>query len=251
MLLSQEAAGLEPGRVNGGPVDDGVRPGEVQVLEHADGLGPGAAVAGQGAHPLLLKDQDLPGHHVPDELGSHCVQRAAFRGHHIGPVLGDPVAQRPQAEGVPGGQELGGGHDHQGVGPLEGVHGPVHGPLDGGGGEPLPGDDVGDDLRVAGGVEDGAGHFQLGAQLVGVGQVAVVGQGHAALVVVDHDGLGVEPPVPSGGGVAHMAHGHGAGTQVVQDLRGKDLAHQPHVLVVPEQTVVADHNAAALLAPVL
>ena len=49
--------------------------------------------------------------------------------------------------------------------------------------------------------------LQLPAERVGVGEVSVMGQGHAALVVVHQDGLDVALVVAAGGAVAHVAHG--------------------------------------------
>ena len=117
--------------------------------------------------------------------------------------------------------------------------------------EPLADDDVGDDLRVAGHVEDGAIQLQLPAQLKGVDQVAVVGQGHMALDVVDDDGLGVQRAAEAGGAVAHMANGHGAGAQLLENAGREYRADEALLLVEAENAVVVDHDAAALLAAVL
>ena len=69
--------------------------------------------------------------------------------------------------------------------------------------------------------------------------------------MVDDQGLGVDTALVAGGGVADMAHGHVAGAQVLQDLGGKDLADQSHILVAGDDAVVIDGDAGALLAPVL
>ena len=58
---------------------------------------------------------------------------------------------------IPGADQLLGRHEHQGVGPLQLVHGGAESLLNGGGGQPLLGDDIGDDLSVAGAVEDSPG----------------------------------------------------------------------------------------------
>ena len=62
-------------------------------------------------------------------------------------------------------------------------------------------------------MEDGAFHFKRLAQLGGVGERAIVRQRHAALDVVDHQGLGVEAGVGAHGAIAHMRHGHLARAQ--------------------------------------
>ena len=100
-------------------------------------------------------------------------------------------------------------------------------------------------------MEDGAAQLQLFSQFRRIGDVAVVGQGHAALDVVDHNGLGVGPVVAAGGAVADVAHHHVALSQAAEDCGGEHLAHQTRVLIGPEQAVVSDDDAAALLSPVL
>ena len=153
--------------------------------------------------------------------------------------------------GGPGADQFLGGHEHQGVSPLQPVHGGAEGVLNGGGPQPLLGDDVGDNFGVTGGVEDGPGQLQLVPEGGGIAQVAVVGQGHAALLVVNLDGLAVASVGGSGGAVAGVPHRHGPLGKPVQDLSGEDLPHQPQVLVGGEYPVVVDHDAAALLSPVL
>lgn len=71
-------------------------------------------------------------------------------------------------------------------------------------------DDVGDDLAVGRGLEDGAAAFKLLSQLAGVRQIAVVRERHAALEVVHQNGLDVALVVAAGRAVAHMADGDGA-----------------------------------------
>ena len=100
-------------------------------------------------------------------------------------------------------------------------------------------------------MENGALELQLGPELGGVGQIAVVGQGHAALDMVDQHGLGVAAAAGAGGAVAHVAHGHIALSQALEDRGGEHLAHETHVLEGLEEAVVIDHDAAALLPPVL
>ena len=95
-------------------------------------------------------------------------------------------------------------------------HGGGDGRLDGGGVQPLLHNDIGNDLGIRGGVENGAAALQLLPQLLGVGEVAVVGQRHAALEMVHQNGLDVPLVVAAGGAVAHMAHGDAAGSQRLQ-----------------------------------
>ncbi len=200
--------------------------------------------------PVLIHYDNFPRLHLPDIGGPQGIQGAGFGAEEPAfPQLAH--AQGPEAVGVPDGDELLGGHDNQGVGPPELFHGPFHRCLDGGALEPLPGDDMGDNLGIAGGVEDAAGKLQLLPQLGGVHQVAVVGHRHGALDVVNDHGLGVGPAAGAGGGVPDMAHSHLPLAQGGQDVLGEDLAHQPQVLMVADDPVIADGDAAALLPPVL
>ena len=57
--------------------------------------------------------------------------------------------------------------------------------------------------------------------------------------------------VAAGGAVAHVPHGDVALAQSGQPLRREHLVHQAHVPVGGEQAVVIDHDAGALLSPVL
>ena len=78
-----------------------------------------------------------------------------------------------------------------------------------------------------------------------------MGQGHAALLVVDLNGLAVAPDRGSSGAVAGVAYRHGPPGQPGQRLAAEHLPHQPQILVGGKYPVVVDHDAAALLPPVL
>ena len=117
--------------------------------------------------------------------------------------------------------------------------------------QPGVGDGVGHDLGIAGGVEDGALELVLPPQFGGVGQVAVVGQGHIALNVAQNQGLGVYAAHVAGGGVPHMADGDVAFAQFFQAGGGKDVGDQAVIPVAGEDAVVVDRDAAAFLASVL
>ena len=112
---------------------------------------------------------------------------------------------------------------------------------------------VADDLGIRGAVEDGTLVFQLTSQLNGIGQVAVVAQGHGAAAVPHDHGLGVGPDAAAGGGVAHMAGGHlGVGVgQAAQHRRGEHLVHKAQIPVALDDAVVIHRDAAALLPAVL
>ena len=132
-------------------------------------------MAGVGLDARLVHHHDLAGADVPLELGADGVQSAGLGGEHHTAVLQLAHTQGAETVGVPDGNEFGGGGDHQGVGAHDFVHGGGDGGFNGGGLQALLDDDVGDNLGVGGGVEDGALAFQLLTQLMGIGQVAVVG----------------------------------------------------------------------------
>ena len=100
-------------------------------------------------------------------------------------------------------------------------------------------------------MEDRPLTLQLETQLLGVGQVAVVGQRHAALIVVDQNGLDVALVVRTGGTVAHMADGDIAKSQRAEPLLGKHIADQPHVPPGAEQAVIVDNDTGTFLPAVL
>ena len=110
---------------------------------------------------------------------------------------------------------------------------------------------VGDNLRIVGGVEDGALQLQFLTQFESVDDVSVVSQRHASLVMVDHNRLGVDSFIGTGSAVAVVSDGHISRPQVFQHVPGEDLVGKAVVLVVPEDSVVVYHDAAAFLSPVL
>ena len=72
--------------------------------------------------PVFVQDHDLAGFHVPPVLGLDQVQGAGLGGHHPGAVQ-LAQAQGPEAVGVPGGDDLVGGGQHQGIGAFDVVQG--------------------------------------------------------------------------------------------------------------------------------
>ena len=88
------------------------------------------------------------------------------------------------------------------------------------------------------------------AQGVGVGQIAVMGDGQGHPAVGDQKRLGIFQHGRAGGGVAHMADGH-IPLQSGQLLFVKHIRHQTHALVFPDPGAVGNDDAGALLAPVL
>ena len=81
--------------------------------------------------------------------------------------------------------------DDERIGALQRGHCRGDGLLDAPAAQPLPHDDIGDDLAVCGRMENGTLLLKRGAKFKRVGQIPVMGQGHAPLAVVDEQGLGV------------------------------------------------------------
>ena len=84
------------------------------------------------------------------------------------------------------------------------------------------GDEVHQHLAVRGGLEDRALVHEIGAQLDGVGEVAVVAEGQRALAVAREDRLGVGEDRAAGGGVAGVADRDVAG-EPGEDRLGEDV----------------------------
>ena len=99
-------------------------------------------------------------------------------------------------------------------------------------------------------MENGPLILKLLPQLVHPYQVSVVDHRQGALHIFDGQGLGVLPLPGPGGGIAHMAHGHGP-VQPLEGLLVKHLADQAHVLIKGLLPVIDGGDAASLLSPVL
>ena len=239
------------GGLNGDAVQHRIGPRKVNVLKDAMAAGFGAATLPAGGDPVGAEDDHLARLDVPLEGGADGRQRATLGGDDVGAVGHPAKAKGTEAVRVAQADELLRRHQHQRIGALQPLNGAGDGLLNGGGGQPLLGDQVGDDLGIAGRMEDGAGQFQFVAKLSGVGQVAVVGQGQLALLVVDLDGPAVAPAGGAGGGVAGVGDHHLPLREGGQHLFGKDLVDQAQVLVGSEDAVVIHDDAATLLAPVL
>ena len=82
------------------------------------------------------------------------------------------------------GDELRRRGEDEGIRALDAVHRGGNSLFDGAAVESLLHDDVGDNLTVGRGLEDGAATFKLLPQLAGIRQIAVVRERHAALEVV-------------------------------------------------------------------
>ena len=202
--------------------------------------------------PPSVSVKTSPGKHLaqvacPDQVERARLTRHAVRG---GPglVLDHPEHQRTQSVRIAEG-------DHRLLGQHDGRERPAetwqhvgHGVLDLLGG--MARQQRRDDLGIGRRAERHVALAQLGVELDGVDQVAVVGQGERAAVVAD-DRLGVLPLRGAGGRVADVADRHvtdqGAELVLVEDLGDQALVADGHDLAPPESA----RDPGRLLAPVL
>ena len=111
--------------------------------------------------------------------------------------------------------------------------------------------DVGNDLCIRRGVEDGAPGLQLVPQLCSVGQAAVDRQGHGTLLMVDQQGLGVGAALHVLRGIPAVTDGHLALLDLLQHIAGEDLGDHAVLAILAHHAVGVDADAAAVLAAVL
>ena len=185
---------------------------------------------------------------VAHEGGAHHVQGAGF-GRQNPAVAQLAQHQRADAQRVARADHLGSGLGHQGVTALDPGQG-VDETVDDLGFAAAR-DQVEDDFGVGGRLEDGAFADQLAVQEFEVGQVAVVGDGDAALVQVGEHRLDVAQEAAAGGGVAGVAHGRAARHPRHQVGAAEGLAHQPLVTFGVETLVLDAGDAAGFLAAML
>jgi hypothetical protein len=112
------------------------------------------------------------------------------------------------------------------------------------------GEDAGHDLGVGGGGELVALIFEVGAEHVGVDEVAVVAEGDLAVRAVDAEGLGVLYAAGAGGGVAVVTDGDVA-AEVTEVFFVEDLGDEAHAELGMEVVAVGCDDTGALLASVL
>ena len=253
MLLRQEPARLQTGLMHTGALDDGIRAGEVDVLKDAHRVRRGAAVILHRAQAVAVGNNDLAGAHVTDELRTHGVQRTALAGKGIAVAVGQLAdAQRAEAVGVTRRDQLGVGHNDEGVCALDVVHRAADGHLNVRRQQTVLGQQIGNDLGVRRAVKDRTAHLELAAQLRRVDKVAVVADRHSALAVMQNHRLRVGTAALARRGIADMAGSHlCAAGQLFQHALGKDLADKAQIAVAGQHAVDVQRNAAALLAAVL
>ena len=159
-----------------------------------------------------------------------------------------PQAERAHAERVAHGEEGVGREDDEGVGALDASHHVGDALRPGVAGR--EGEDAGDDLGVGRGGELVALLLQVGAQRLGVDEVAVVAEGDLAVGAGDAERLGVLQAAGAGRRVAVVADGDVA-AEVTEVLFVEDLGDEAHAGVDVKLVAVGCGDARALLASVL
>ena len=260
--LGQELAHAQAGPVHRDFVNDGVRPGQIDILEDA-GRAHGFIRAHLGVNrPVLANQHRLARRQIRDQAEALHVQGHALRGDHVLESarlrLSPPIDQWPNAERVAEADDADADdHGHRRVGalaaPMDAGHGLEHflrAGLPSPGFAQLAGKQVQQHFRIAGGIDVvQILLLQFRPQRLRVGEIAVVRQGDA-VGRVDIHRLGFREAGGAGRGIAHMADAHPARQPFDVSLL-KDLAHQPGRLAQMHLPPGAGHDAGGVLPAVL
>ena len=201
--------------------------------------------------PAAVHCDNFSRFHIPQELGADCVESAALRGKDHGAVGAPADAQGPEAVGVPDGNQFGGRGNDQRIGSLKAVHCREHRSFDALAVQTLSHDHIGNHFGVRCCVEDAALLLQPTAKLKGVGEIPVVGQSHAALVVIDDQRLHIPDIVRPGGSIADMANCDITLPEGPKLLPAKHLAYKAEVPECRKYTIAVQRDASSFLSPVL
>ena len=247
-FLGQHGADILARLIHVAAFQRGIRTREIDVFEHAKTVL--LRLEGEmDMHPFLVHHDHLARLDVAHIGGADDVQGAGFRRKDIGAVQ---LAQHQRAHpiGITHADQLLGGQRHQRKGAFhlaQRVNQLVHDPVLG-----RARHQMNDGLGVGGALEDRALPHQLGAQGVGVGQVAIVRDRKPAARQVGEHGLDIGGAAAAGGGIAVVADGEAA-LQISGGGRiaAKHIAHQAHVTFSVEMAVLERDDAAGFLAAML
>ena len=217
------------------------------MLEDAGRAAP-RLLAHEGVEPGRVDDHDLARRDVAHQLRADRGEGARLGGEHVAAVRQAAEAERADAERVAHADHLRRSEDGQAVGAEHARHGAaqfVDDRL-----AVRAADQPRDDLRVGRGGEALAVLLQLGAQAVGVGEVAVVRHGDVADARRGDEGAGVLQVAAAGRRVARVADRRRA-AQSRQILLGEGLRDQPHAAMHRDPRPVGDRDPRALLPAVL
>ena len=160
------------------------------------------------------------GFDLADEFGANDVEGDGFRGEQRG--ITDPAhLQRANAQRIAAGDHALGRHDDQRIGAFEQpqrIDQPVHDR-----GISAGGDEVNDDLGIAGRLEDRPAPHEVLAQHARVRNIAIVRYCKTATGEVGIERLDIAQARPAGGRIANMARRHHAGQFGDRFLAGEIL----------------------------
>ena len=247
-LLRQTRAHALAGGVHVDAVDVGIRTGEVDVFHRADGQ---LRVVGVLHDPVavVVDHYDLTGANVAHQFGADHVEGAGLGGEHVGAVLHLAEGERTEAVRIERADHRVLGHEQVGEAAVHGVERfleLVHkGALQG------ATDEVHQDFGVGVRVEDRALVLQLAAQRRAVRQVAVVAQGHVAVVEAEDERLDVVRGARAGRGVAHVADGPVSLESFDFALVAEHLGEQAESAMAGQMAVIVGDDTGALLTAML
>src|SRR5712671_2673601 len=204
--------------VDAGPLDDAVGASKIDMLEDAE-TAVAVAERHHAADPARRDDDNFPGLDVALEFGADNVQRTRLRGQD--PRIAQPTEdQRPHPEWVAHTDDLALRDRHQRIGALN-LPQRIGQAVDDGVLE-ARGNQMDDDLGVAGRLEQAAATHQLPAQLIGVCQIAVVADREPAELEIGEKRLHVAQRDLAGCRIANMADRSVAG-QSPDDFLGAEI----------------------------
>ena len=258
--VAQLAAHLHPGAVDIGTVEHGIGPRQVDVLEDARGQ-PRLVGAHLRMDVLVHVDEDrLARRQVPHQLEAGHIERHRLGGDHHVLALGRltrTVDDRTNAVGIAK------RHQPEAVDDRHGGVTPAAAPVNAAQRiedilrrqiQSLLAQFVREHVEQHLGVRAGIDMAQIGGEqllleLIGVGQVAVVGQGDA-VGRIDIERLGFGLARRTGGRVADMTDAHIA-LQPLHVTRMEHVPYQPVVLAQQKATFIPGHHAGGILSAVL
>ncbi len=200
------------------------------------------------ADPGLIDHHDLTRRDVADKIGADDIERATFRGENIG-IVELAEHQWPHTVRIAHTDQLLAGQRDERIGAGDFRHG-IDQTIDDTGLFAV-GDEMDNDFGVHGGLEDAALQHKAAAQGGGIGQVAVMGDGEAAICQIGEDGLYIAEHGAAGGGVAVMADG-GVALKAFDDFFGREIiANLAHALVAVEMAAVMADDPGGFLPAML